>query len=356
MQRIGLKQVLVLALAAAFLAPTSAAAMEAKAYGQIDQLMMFATDGDESSFMIGDNDNSSSRVGAKLKEDVGKFTVGGVMELEGQLNASNKMTIGQDDDGSFEWKLRKMEGYFQGDFGKVSLGQGDGAANSTSEMDLSGTSVITYSEINATAGSMSWKDSDGNPITAVDDTRNNFDGLSRNERLRYDTPSWGGFGIAASITNGNAYELAARYSGNVYGKLVAAIGYVDTNDRESGGTKLDYTQWGASASWLLKNGLNFTVTLGQRNNGDNGKPPESKNYYGKIGYKWGIQALSVEYGATMDLEQEGDTSSNWGIGYVIKPWKQVELYAAGRQYILDREGIDSPDPIGQIMAGTRIKF
>jgi hypothetical protein len=60
--------------------------------------------------------------------------------------------------------------------------------------------------------------------------------------------------------------------------------------------------------------------------------------------------------ATMDKDQKGDTSANIGIGYVAKPWKNVELYAAGRQYTLDRDGISSPDPIMQIMAGTRIKF
>jgi len=356
MQRIGLKQVLVLAVTAALCVPTSAAAMETDFYGQIDQLVMYASDGNESSVMIGDNDNSSSRVGVKIKEKLDSITIGGVMEIEGQLNASNKMTIPQNDDGDFEWNVRKMEGYFQGGYGKVSLGQGDGAANGTAEVDLSGTKLITYSQINATAGSMSWVDSAGNPIAEVNETRDVYDGLSRNERVRYDTPSWAGFSFAASMTNGAAYELAARYSGNLYGKLEAAIGYVDTNDREKNGTKLDFTQWDTSASWLLKNGLNFTATVSQRNNGDNGKPPESLNYYGKIGYKWGIQALSVEYGATLDKDQEGDTSSNFGIGYVIKPWKKVELYAAARQHSLDREGISSPDPIVQVMAGTRIKF
>jgi len=355
MQRIGLKQVLVLAVTAALCAPTSAVAMEAEVSGQVNMLGMYASDGNDSSLMFGDNDNSSSRVRIKAKEDFDNITVGATMEIEGEVNSTSEMTIPQHDDGSFEWKVRKMEGFFKGGFGMVSLGQGNGASNGTSEVDFSGTAVITYSAINATAKSMSWVDSAGNPIAEVGDTRSNYDGLGRNQRLRYDTPSFAGVSFAASMTNGSAYELAARYAADVYGKLAAAIGYVDTQDREKDGTKLDFTQWSGSASWLLPNGLNFTAAVAQRNNGDNGKQ-DSLNYYGKLGYKWSIHAISVEYGATMDKDQEGDTSSNIGIGYVVKPWKKVELYAAARQYTLDREGISSPDPIQQIMAGTRIQF
>lgn len=67
-------------------------------------------------------------------------------------------------------------------FGKISIGQGDGAANGTSEADLSGTSVIMYSGVNDTAGSLTFRDSSGAKIpgdTDIGDTRNNFDGLSR---------------------------------------------------------------------------------------------------------------------------------------------------------------------------------
>lgn len=359
MQKIGLKHVLVLSVAAALCVPTSAAAMDVDFSGQINQLVMYANDGDKSDVMIGDNDNSSSRVAAKVKEKFDNITVGGTVEIEGQVNATNNMEIYKvNDDGDWEWKARKVEGYFQGGFGKVSLGQGDGAANGTSEVDLSGTTVIMYSDINTTAKSMSFKSSDGTKITTVGSTRDNYDGLSRNQRVRYDTPSFAGFSVAASMTNGSAYELAARYAADVMGRLEAAVGYVDTQNRgdrsDDEADKDDYTQIGGSVSWLLPFGLNFTASVAQRNNGDNGKE-DSMSWYGKVGYKSGIHAIAVEYGATMDKQQKDDTSTNIGVAYVVKPWKQVELYAAGRQYSLDRNGVDT-DAIMQIMAGTRIKF
>jgi len=118
----------------------------------------------------------------------------------------------QNSDGSSDFKERKMEAYFQMDFGKITIGQGDGAANGTSEQDLSGTGVIMYSGVSDTGGSIQFRDSDDNPISSLGATRSNFDGLSRNDRLRYDTPKFGGVGFSVSSANGDAYELAARYS------------------------------------------------------------------------------------------------------------------------------------------------
>lgn len=54
--------------------------------------------------------------------------------------ASECMTAGiQKSDGSAAFKDRKLEACFVVPFGKISIGQGDGAANGTSEEDLSGT-------------------------------------------------------------------------------------------------------------------------------------------------------------------------------------------------------------------------
>jgi len=49
--------------------------------------------------------------------------------------------------------------------GKFSVGKGSGAADSTSEVDLSGTSVIMYAGVNDTAAGFTWTFKDGNSIT-----------------------------------------------------------------------------------------------------------------------------------------------------------------------------------------------
>jgi predicted porin len=328
-------------------------AVEVKLSGQINRAIMWADNGKDSSLLNVDNDNSSTRFRFTGSEEVNDFVkVGVVWENEYQSNPSNKVDVGQDNDGESDFNDRKLEAYFVMPFGKVSIGQGDGAGNGTSEEDLSGTSVIMYSGVNDTAGSINFRDNDDTPIATIGSTRSNFDGLSRNDRLRYDTPKFGGATLSVSGTNGDAYELAARYSGDFdsFGKITAAIAYVDANKRADP----EYTQIGGSVSWLHTSGINLTVSSGSRDIDNTGTDPV--NYYGKLGYKFDIHAIAVEYGVTEDLAQNKDESKNYGLAYVIKPWNGVEFYGTYRMYELDRDGASNIEDVRQVMIGTRVKF
>lgn len=337
---------------------TTAQAFEASVTGQVDQMVMWTDNGEDSKFFVADNDNSSTRIRFTGADEYDWGKIGFTMEIEAQRNASNRLDIPDEgeawDDGNFEWNDRKLEAYVDSRFGKISLGKGDGAANNTAESDLSGTAVAGFSDTNATTGGFSFIDSNTKAkVTTVGNTRNNFDGLSRNERLRYDTPSFGGFSLAASITNGEAYEFAGFWEGDMAdNKFIVTAGYVDAQDREPADDT--FAQWGASASWLAPFGLNLTAAYGSRNF-ELASKEDATNYYLKLGWIFGIHAVAVDYGMTEDLEQNEDESSNYGLFYVVKPWKGVELFAAGRVYSLDREGVDLED-ISQIYAGTRIKF
>jgi hypothetical protein len=352
-------------LAALLAAP--AFALEAKLSGQVNQMAMWADDGDNDDFFVTDNDSSSTRIRFTGEETFGAVKAGVQVEIEAQRNASNLLTIDQNNDGSggsggFEWNDRWLNVYFDTKVGKFEIGKGDSAANNTTEVDLSGTSVITYSDINATAGGFVWRNSDGtafrNTLTSasspnddsIGETRNNFDGsLSRTERLRYNTPTFGGLYLAGSVANGDAYDASVWYTAELYGKLAAAIGFTDMAQRAA------YTQAGGSISWLAPFGLNLTAAYGRRYL-DNSPRNNPTSYYGKVGYKWDIHAVSVEYGVTEDLIVDEDEATNYGAAYVINPWKPVEFYAAYRIYMLDADGVDDPEDIQQVMAGTRIKF
>ena len=331
----------------------SAHAMEVKLSGQINRAIMWADNGVDSELLHVDNDNSSTRFRLKGSQQVtDSLKVGVVWENEFESNSSSKVDVGQKDDGESAFKERKFEGYFQGAFGKISIGQGDGAANGTSETDLSGTTVIMYSGVNDTAGDIKFRDSNDTEIDKIDATRDNFDGLSRNDRLRYDSPKFGGVTLSASFTNGNAYELAARYAAEMggFGKIAVALGYVDSDEREDP----EFTQLGGSLSWLHTSGINLTFAYGTLDS--DGADTDPLNYYAKLGYKFGKHAIAVEYGMTEDLAQENDESSNYGIAYVAKPWKAIELYGTYRVYQLERDGVSDIEDISQLMIGTRIKF
>ena len=332
-----------------------ACAVEAKLSGQVNQLIMWADNGIDDDIFIGDNENSSTRLRFTGSEEFNGVTAGIRIEFDAESNLSSNFDLPNRGDGEFELLDRWFDATFACAFGKVSLGKGSGAADNTAEMDLSGTAVITSSGVNNTAGGFTFIDKTTNlpSGTTVGDTRNNFDGMSRNSRLRYDTPKFAGFSFAGSFTNGNAMEVSGLYTGEFgsFGKLAAAVGYVDTNERRA----IEFTQWDGSVSWLAPSGLNVTLAVGQRDP-DAAGSVKADNGYVKVGWKFGsIHAASVEYGQTKDLDLRGDKSKNYGLAYVIKPWKSVELYAAARLYELDRSGA-SLDDIKQIMAGTRIKF
>ncbi|WP_054032663.1 porin [Desulfatitalea tepidiphila] len=358
MKQVCAKTLLVGAVCAAmvFAGINPACALEAKVSGQINQMVMYADDGDQSDVFITDNDASSTRVRITGSEQFGQVKVGMQFEIEAQRNASNRVTIDQDNDGAFEWNDRWFNVYFDTRFGMFEIGKGDTATNGTLEVDLSGTSVVTYSDINTTGGSLLWKNDDGTLFGGgvdIGDTRSNFDGiLSRAERVRYNTPSFAGLTLSASAANGGAYDAALWYATEFGGnKLAAALGYANPQGQAD---TVD-AQWGGSVSWLMPFGLNFTVAYGQRDFEASGRD-EAVSYYAKLGYMFDIHAFSIEYGETKDLFAEGVDASNYGAAYVVKPWKPIELYAAYRIYMADVDGVGDPEDIHVAVAGTRIKF
>lgn len=222
-------------------------AFEVNVSGQVNQMIIFADNGadkNSSDVFIADNDNSSTRFRFIGEEEQEKSRIGFRFEFEAQRNASDTLDIGQDNDGIFEFNDRWLEGYFDTFFGRISLGKGSGAADNTSETDLSGTAVSQYSGTVFTAAGFTWTFKDGTKVNdttgdpqvgtddalSIGDTRSNFDGLSRNARIRYDTPTWGGATLAGSITNGGAYELALLLTQQFAGehRLALSLGYVDT--------------------------------------------------------------------------------------------------------------------------------
>jgi predicted porin len=321
--------------------------------GQINRAVLWADNGTDSDVGHVDNDNSSTRFRIRGSADVTENTQAGITwETEFESNTSSKFDINQNSDGSADFKERKLEAWFKGPWGKLSIGQGDGAANGTSEMDLSGTTVIAYSGLADMAGGITFKTTGGADIVegvAVGDVFNNLDGLSRNDRLRYDTPAFGPLGFAVSATNGDAYEIATRLVQDIGdNSFEAAIGYVDGGDRSP------FSQIGASASFLHASGLNVTVAIAERNLDESGHSDPS-NRYVKIGYHRGAHRFAIDYGMTDDLAADGDEATSYGAFWNWQAFASGEIYAGVRIHELDRPGIDVDD-VTAIMAGTRVKF
>lgn len=345
-------------------------AFEAKLSGQINRAVLWADDGTDDEYFFVDNDNSSTRIrltASKEMDDIG--TVGFKGEWQFESNSSAKAEIIGDFDSTNSFTERHMDIWFKTQVGKISLGQGDMASNGTSEVDLSGTDVVTYSGVVDMAANISFRDpalpatDPDTGLATVEDTRSNFDGFGRDDRIRYDTTFLGPLTLSASVRQGDEYDLAARYSAELggFGKIAAAAAYALASSTESGedvndtGINSDYDQISASASWLHSSGFNVTVNYAERDY-DVSALEDPDTIFIKLGFKRGPHAVSVHWTTTEDLDAKGDEADTIGAGYVNSYIKGVELYAGINNYELDRDGVSSIDDVLAGMVGARVKF
>jgi hypothetical protein len=339
-----------------FLVPVpSAQAVDFKISGQINRAILWADNGHDDEHWFVDNDNSSSRFRFTGSNDFdNNFSVGIVWEVEMQSNASNNLDIDDDTDlGDVTFDERKLEFYVGHTYGRVWLGQGSMASDGTAEVDLSGTDVITSSEIADMAGGVTFrgKDDKNTIIAAIGDVFGNFDGLGRRDRVRYDTPKFGPAYFSASTGNGDIWDVAGRvaYEFGEFGKLAAAAAYAD------GKSRFGWNQYDGSASFLHSSGLNLTGAFGVRDFDASGKD-DGQSYFVKLGFTRGKHAVSVDYTMTEDLDVDGDEADSIGVGYVFNAWESIQFYGGWRIHMLERDNISDPDDISAVMIGGRVKF
>ena len=340
-------------IAAALLAFSPAHAVDFGISGQINRAMMYVDDGSTGKWFFVDNENSSTRFRFTGSNDFeNSWKVGIVWEVEMQSNSSDEVNMVINDTSDVTFRERKMEFWVSQVYGKAWLGQGDMASNGTSEVDLSGTTVAAYSSMADVGGAFAFQDNGSaiSPVVTVGSSRSNFDGLSRRDRVRYDTPTFSGFKGSTSVASESRWDAALRYSGDFgWGKLAAAGAYSDLGTSSDTQDAIIST----SASLLLPMGLNFTVSYAKRDQ-DNTDP---YNIFGKIGYQFlEKHAASIQYTRTENLSAKDDKGDSFGIAYVFSPWKSVEFYASYVKHMLDRDVGDDPDDINAGFFGGRVKF
>jgi len=344
--------VLLTLIAAVMFAVSPANAVDFAISGQINRAALYADDGKTAKWFFVDNDNSSTRFRFTGSNDFDyDLSVGIVWEVEMQSNASNEMDMDLNGDvGDIHFNERKMEFWVGSPWGKVWLGQGDTASNGTSEVDLSGTDLAAYSSVGDVGGGFVFQDKGVYTGITVGGSRSNFDGLSRKDRIRYDTPKLWGFYGSASTGNSSIWDAALRYSGDFgWAKFAAAGAWSDYGTSSSTNDNI----LSSSASILFDFGLNFTASYAYRKQ-DNKDP---YNIFGKVGYKFlEKHAVSVQYSRTENLSAKDDKGDTFGVGYVFSPWKSVEFYATYYLYMLDRDAASDPDDINVGMIGGRVKF
>ena len=362
--------------------------------GQVNRVSFFADDGTASEFFHSDNENSSTRwrlVGSARISD--EWTVGTLIEQDiGQTNNSSSVDIQQDTSASdVSFDNRHLTFWLDSKrLGRLWLGKGDTSSNNITQIDLSGTGVIEYTGLEDIGGSLQFRAEDTAfaPIIDAPDTTTNldsnprvnggsdatstgvysqFDGLSRRNRIQYDTPTVGGFKLGFTHVQGDAWDVSARYTANykqVGLKVAAGVAYWDYGSRNS---FLD-AGYGGSVSVLHKSGANLTFSAGtvDREEGEDSATGFSDvddpvGYFIKPGWQFNLTPLgktnvSFHYGRTDDMQEQGDEFESWGLAVVQNiDIAALELFAFYRRYSLDRDGEDFED-IDLAGFGGRVKF
>jgi hypothetical protein len=388
--------------------------------GQVNRALLYGDDGVDSKLRQVDNSNSSTRfriVGeAKPLDD----TVAGVnLELQLNANPSATTTLTQNlpqPASAVTPTIRQGEIYGGNpNYGGVRLGFGSTASYLTSEVDLSGTAVATYVHVPDFNGGFAFRQKSAALVPggpggafvlspakaygpAVASVFNFFDGLGRDDRIRYDTPVWDGFQFATSLLDGGAFDGAARFARQyddvqvvgaiglafatargrsqptAYGYAGVPAGTVGSslagtnpapNSPTTANVSADHsTQFDGSVSVLLKSGLNLTVAGGVRDphyHDPTGRPQSPDLLYVKLGYQErffpiGLTAFSIDFAQNDELIYNGDQARAYGLAAVqnIDPFG-LELYVAGRYETLTRT-FASYHPILAVMSGGRIRF
>ncbi len=361
-----------------------------KLSGQVSRVAMYWDDGDLSDVYFLDNDQSSTRVrltgGAKIREG---WSVSFVIEWDFQRDSNGSGTIDQGigtDNSLARLDIRKSDIKFKTPVGSVTLGRGDMASNGITEIDLSLTGISGYSLVSNAACGFHFRTAGTTGTAAAGFTGNtticgafsNLDGYSRRSRVRWDSPTFAGFTLSTSHSQGTTghgadyTDVALRFRKEMNGIRVAAgIAWGHESDGESS------SQWSGSASVVhLPSGLNITVAGGDRDFQDNvlglaiptGYRYDDSYWYIKLGWYrriWskGVTAFYIDY---YDGEDQGlgtgsgigatSDGESWGIGVVQRiDAAALELFLGYRQFDYDTN-FRNYDEFSYVHAGARIKF
>ncbi|MBI3897254.1 MAG: porin [Gammaproteobacteria bacterium] len=361
------KKLLTVAIGTAlYAAGSSAYALEAKLSGQVNRALMWADDSATTELHNVDNAISSTRFRFTGSDDITPSLKAGVnLEWEYLSNSSKSVTQANKYADS-TLKERIIEAYFSNDdLGRLSIGQGSGAADGGTEVDLSGTNVVQWAGVADLGGSLVFYTTAGVATTIkINDTINQQDFKSRYDRLRYDSPAFGP--IKFAISTGDANNTATGATSDTIneaavslntdlgagGMLASTIGYAKEDTNSARGQEKTV---GGSISWLAPFGLNLTYSHSNVQDEATPTKKDSTFNYVKVGYKFGDHAIAVDYGKGEDFLLAEDESTVYGLGYVYNATKWAELYAGAKIHSFDRPDTEYED-IKIVTVGTRLKF
>jgi hypothetical protein len=390
--------------------------------GQVDRALLRGDDGKSNAIRNVDNIISSTRfrlVGEGRVDP--ETTLGTNLEMEIRPNLSNQQTITQATPqaaANVFPTIRQAELFVAGlGWGDARIGFGSTASYLTNEFDLSGTFIGHYVGVAEQDGGFAFRQRHAALVPggaggklvlspagafgpAVGSVFNNFGGLGRDDRIRYDTPVWEGFQFSTSYVDGGSFDAALRM-GRTFGefRVIAAVAGADathrphtpttslgyagvpagfpggsslagTNANPSGPNLADVTANGSkhfdgSFSILHNSGISLTMSGGLRDPrylDPLGKRISPNLFYTKLGWQhdffsFGRTAFSVDFANQDEVIFNGDEARSYAVAVVQNiDSTSTELFASAAYQTLTRTLGASFHPILAMWTGARIRF
>ena len=351
------KKLLALAIAGAMAVPMTAQAVKYKLSGQVNRAIVFQDDGETSAVRHVDNTASGTRFRLKGTEDLGNGMKAGFY-WENQYQSSRSFTQRPDlnGDGSAggAGSFRQGNVFFSGTWGKLTLGQTDGAGNGATESDWVPSG--SYHGRTSMTGGMLWRTAGGgNPSGLTESsTFSEFDAFSRHDVLRYDSPKLGPVKLAASVGNDDVWELGLFADADIGGgNLLFAAFYGEDPNRSTTSTGVD-NRWGGSIRYLFAQGTKISGSYAES---ENQAGVDADVFTVGIGHLWGNNTISVHYSQASDVTAGYDDEA-WNVGFDHNiPKAKVNLYASFFHTELDTPaGVLSVEDHNTFVIGARVKF
>jgi predicted porin len=363
-------------------------------YGQVNKALLFWDDGVDSDAYVVDNDYSGSRVGFTGKAAMKPgWTAGFLVELDIQDAASDKVSNGTlntgtetFDDPADEILIRYSNVYIESErLGRVTLGQGSTAADGANEIVL-GNSLRNSDLQHGSDMEVRFSLSGGLSTFRLDEIASNLDS-TRDDVIRYDSPSVYGFILSASWGDDDYADVVLRFKNEWNSvRIAAAVAYQsdgtgDSNlvyDRANNG---DAEVLSGSISLMhIPTGLYGALAAGNVEVDDidgAGFDGDASFWYLQLGLerKWlpyGSTTIYGEYGVYDDAltiieggagatDIAGSEAERWGLGIVQKfDSAALELYAQATFWSFEavqNNGVALGfEDLSTIMVGSRIKF
>lgn len=362
--------------------------------GYVAKKIMFWDDGVESNAYItdmGPTQASNFRFTGKAKIAPG-WTAGYMMRIQ-DLD-SNPMQLNQDVAKAGPGLNTQLSfWYLQSEsYGKVAVGKNMLASKSAAMFtDLSGTQVIAnyvlfdggafFLRQNGTLSTLKWGDF-GYCYSQQRPWGGDCDGIVMNG-VRYDSPTFGGFSVAASYGEDDDWEVAGRYNGELGGfKVSLGVGYSVNTDEKTQPPPVSFrkdSEFFQAGGYVehLATGLFLHAIYGQEDNNNEitlagDTEPNTHQWYVKGGIReqWFSLGHTVLYGeyteyidqlspAALKAGATDSELSRWGFGAVQEiDSASMSLWVQYRQQevSITGGGLSGIDAFRYVTTGALINF